>query len=144
MRSLNHIELEFVTKCPNILEEEVVRPVSKKVKTIAQKLNDEFADVVSEMNSYSVKNDEVIRDLHKTAYEWAKDEKPEIINELVAFVVKKDDCEEIKIEMALSELSEHLLAAWEQPVEYRFIEEFPRTTIGKVDYRKLEDIVNNI
>ena len=70
--------------------------------------------------------------------------KPEIINELVAFVVKKDDCEEIKIEMALSELSEHLLAAWEQPVEYRFIEEFPRTTIGKVDYRKLEDIVNNI
>lgn len=83
MRNLNRIELEFVTKCPNILEEEVFRPVSKKIKTIAQKLNDEFADVVYEMNSYSVKNDEVLRDLHKTAYEWAKDETPEIINEVI-------------------------------------------------------------
>lgn len=83
MRNLNNIELEFVTKCPNILEEEVVRPVSKKIKTVAQKLNDEFADVVSDMNSYSVKNDEVLRDLHKTAYEWAKDENAEIINEVI-------------------------------------------------------------
>lgn len=83
MRNLNNIELEFVTKCPNILEEEVVRPVSKKIKTVAQKLNDEFADVVSDMKSYSVKNDEVLRDLHKTAYEWAKDETPEIINEVI-------------------------------------------------------------
>lgn len=83
MRKLNTIELEFVTKCPNILEEEVVRPVSKKIKTVAQKLNDEFADVVSDMNSYSVKNDEVLRDLHKTAYEWAKDETPKIINEVI-------------------------------------------------------------
>lgn len=83
MRNLNNIELEFVTKCPNILEEEVVRPVSKKNKTVAQKLNDEFADVVSDMNSYSVKKDGVLRDLHKTAYEWAKDENPEIINEVI-------------------------------------------------------------
>ena len=83
MKNLNNIELEFVTKCPNILEEEVVRPISKKVKTIAQKLNDEFADVVSEMNSYSIKNDEVLRDLHKTAYEWAKDETHETITEVI-------------------------------------------------------------
>lgn len=83
MRNLNKIELEFVTKCPNILEEEVVRPIRKKVKTIEQKLNDEFADVVSDMNSYSVKHDEVLRDLHKTAYNWAKDETPEVITEVM-------------------------------------------------------------
>lgn len=83
MRKLNNIELEFVTKCPCILEEEIVRPVSRKIRTIEQKLNDEFADTVSEMNSYTIKNDNVIRDLHKTAYEWAKDETSEIINEVI-------------------------------------------------------------
>ena len=33
------------------------------------------------------------------------------------------------------------LEAWERPKEYRLIEMIPRTAAGKMDYRKLEEMV---
>lgn len=61
----------------------------------------------------------------------------------MAFVVKKADCEENKARVALLETSRLLLKDWERPTEYRFIDKLPRTSIGKVDFKKLENIVNN-
>ncbi len=66
--------------------------------------------------------------------------RPEIINELIAFVVKNDGYEEINIKAALIESAGRLLKEWEQPVEYRFIDKFPRTAIGKVDFKKMEEM----
>lgn len=83
MRPLTKSELDFITNCPCILEEEVVRPVRRKPVTVEEKINNQFAEVASELNSYSVKKDDIIRDIHHTAYEWSKDESPEIIAEVI-------------------------------------------------------------
>ncbi len=61
----------------------------------------------------------------------------------VAFVVLKKEFEESKvvIENELIEMCQKGLPEYAQPVEYAFDQELPLTSIGKVDYRKLEEIV---
>lgn len=84
MQDLTSIELEFVTKCPNILEEVIVRPNKKRIKSVKEKLNNEFAEIATEINSYTVKHDDIIRDIHSLAYLWSNDENPEIIKEVIS------------------------------------------------------------
>lgn len=59
---------------------------------------------------------------------------------LIAFIVSDDDPKilENKIRMFVSDCFKD----YEQPVEYRFISQLPRTKIGKIDYRALECDVN--
>ena len=62
----------------------------------------------------------------------------DVFHELVAFVVideckSKDEMLELLKNQAVKQLN-----TWERPVEYRFVEELPRTAVGKVDYRELE------
>ena len=65
-----------------------------------------------------------------------------IEHELVAFVVKNSDAIWEKIENKMRQTATEKLEAWEQPKEYRLIEMIPRTAAGKMDYRKLEEMVN--
>lgn len=67
--------------------------------------------------------------------------KPVIENELVAFIVKKGDETENLITKRLIEFAEQELETWERPIEYKYITSIPRSTVGKVDYRKLESLV---
>ena len=78
MRNLSNKELEFIANCDKVMEE-VVRPSKTSKKT----LNDKFADVSYELNSYSVSKDSIIRNIHNIAYTWGKDESKETINEVI-------------------------------------------------------------
>lgn len=82
MRNLTNNELDFVTKCPVILNEIVERPVSRKIRTKKERLNDGFAEVASELNCYRVSNDDKLREIH-TVVNSFKDEKPETVKEVV-------------------------------------------------------------
>lgn len=64
-----------------------------------------------------------------------------IEHELVAFVVKNSDATWEKIENKMRQTAIEKLEVWEQPKEYRLIEMIPRTAAGKMDYRKLEEMV---
>lgn len=64
-----------------------------------------------------------------------------IEHELVAFVVKNSDATWEKNENKMRQTAIEKLEAWEQPKEYRLIEMIPRTAAGKMDYRKLEEMV---
>lgn len=55
---------------------------------------------------------------------------------LVAFVVAEPDRPVTETE--LRAFATENFASYEQPVEYRFVTELPRTKLGKVDYRALE------
>jgi len=61
---------------------------------------------------------------------------------LVAFIVSDADKENLKKEIRKF-VSENF-KSYEQPAEYRFIDRLPRTTIGKVDYRALEQEAQNV
>lgn len=65
-----------------------------------------------------------------------------IEHELIAFVVKNSDATWEKLENQMRQTATKKLEAWEQPKEYRLIETLPRTAAGKMDYRKLEEMVN--
>ena len=62
----------------------------------------------------------------------------------VAFIVLQPECKgaESKIKQELLTLCVDELPAYEHPVEWTFLAEFPRTPIGKVNYRALEEIAN--
>lgn len=79
MRNLSNKELEFIANCDKVMEEEIVRSSKTSKKT----LNDKFADVSYELNSYSVSKDSIIRNIHNIAYIWSKDESKETINEVI-------------------------------------------------------------
>ena len=64
-----------------------------------------------------------------------------IEHELVAFVVKNSDATWEKMENKMRQTAIEKLEAWERPKEYRLIEMIPRTAAGKMDYRKLEEMV---
>lgn len=61
----------------------------------------------------------------------------------VAFVVLKEECEEREkvIKNELIEMCKKELPEYAQPVGYAFCKELALTPIGKVDYRKLEELV---
>ena len=56
--------------------------------------------------------------------------------EAVAFVIKKD--KQLDIAEEVKNICSNEVPTYMQPVEYRFVEEFPHTPIGKVDFRTLE------
>ena len=82
MKELTNKELDFVTKCPVILNEIVERPIRKKFRNKSERLNEGFADVSTLLNCYSVTNDNKLREIH-TIVNSFKDEKPTIIKEVV-------------------------------------------------------------
>lgn len=63
--------------------------------------------------------------------------------ESVAFIIKKQDIEDSLIVKELESICSNEVPSYMRPVEYRFIDEMPHTPIGKVDFRKLEDICKN-
>ena len=67
-------------------------------------------------------------------------EKPAIEHELVAFVVKNSQREEEEVKCQLQKYAQKNMETWERPIEYRFVENFPRTDVGKINYRKLEEM----
>lgn len=59
--------------------------------------------------------------------------------EAVAFVVKKNpDADDARICELLAARCAELVPTYMIPAEYRFVEELPRTPVGKVDFRALE------
>ncbi len=61
--------------------------------------------------------------------------------EPVAFVIKAQcDMNADQLTAQLTELCEQSLPSYMQPVEYRYLDELPHTPIGKVDFRKLEEM----
>lgn len=67
-------------------------------------------------------------------------EKPAIEHELVAFVVKNSQRAEEEVKCQLQKYAQKNMETWERPIEYRFVENFPRTDVGKINYRKLEEM----
>lgn len=82
MRNLTNKELDFVTRCPIILNEIVERPLRKRIVTKAERLNNAFADVAPEVLGYRVSNDETLRDIHKIVNSF-KGENPVFIKKVV-------------------------------------------------------------
>lgn len=82
MKELTNKELDFVTKCPVILNEIVERPIRKIVRNKSERLNDGFADISTSLNCYRVSNDDKLREIH-TIVNSFKDETPTIIKEVV-------------------------------------------------------------
>lgn len=60
----------------------------------------------------------------------------------IVFVVLKTDINKQKAKKDLFELCKAELPEYAQPIDFIFIDELPLTPIGKVDYRKLEEIAN--
>ena len=67
-------------------------------------------------------------------------EKPAIEHELVAFVVKNSLRAEEEVRCQLQKYAQKNMETWEQPIEYHFVDNFPRTDVGKINYRKLEEM----
>ena len=61
-----------------------------------------------------------------------------LINDLVAFVVLEDGVSEEYAQNELEKFAVQHFETFECPVQYVFLSQLPRTTIGKVDYRTLE------
>ena len=57
--------------------------------------------------------------------------------EAVAFVIRKEQKHD-DIEQELRDICANAVPSYMQPVEYRFVTEFPHTPVGKVDFRALE------
>lgn len=57
-----------------------------------------------------------------------------------AFVALKPGCDAAEAEAELRELCRRDLAEYQQPAAIRIVDELPYTSIGKVDFRKLEEI----
>lgn len=59
--------------------------------------------------------------------------------ETVAYVILKDKgIQQEKVISGLTECCRGNLSSYMWPVEYRFLDDFPRTPIGKVDFREVE------
>lgn len=59
----------------------------------------------------------------------------------MAFVVKEENANGAELTRKIKNLLETSADSYEMPVEYIYLEELPRTLIGKVDFRKLEKCV---
>lgn len=68
----------------------------------------------------------------------------EVGNVLVAYYVTETGSEPGKTEASLRDYASSHLETFERPVEYVCMGQLPRTLIGKVDFRKLEAIANNV
>lgn len=64
-----------------------------------------------------------------------------LVNDLIAFAVLEDDISEDSARTTLTAFVEKNFEYCERPCKYIFVDKLPRTTIGKVDYRALEQEV---
>jgi len=63
--------------------------------------------------------------------------------EAVAYVILKDEVmtmEQVRCNDLLRRICKDKVPTYMCPVEYRYVKEFPHTPIGKVDFRKLEEM----
>ncbi len=65
------------------------------------------------------------------------------ISELVAFVSLQNGFEQERVIAAMKQFAEANLEIAYRPVKYIFMEKFPLTKVGKVDYRELEKMAEN-
>ena len=68
--------------------------------------------------------------------------KPIVENELVAFVIKKAGADSNVVKNELMKYASTSFESWEQPTEYYVVDEIPRSTVGKIDYKMLEKMEN--
>ena len=61
-----------------------------------------------------------------------------LVNDLIAFVVCEDGVSQTCAQAELRKYAEEHFETYERPVQYVCLNQLPRTTIGKVDYRALE------
>ncbi len=61
-----------------------------------------------------------------------------LVNDLVAFVVLEDSITGETAKAQLAEYAQKMFESYERPCKYIVVNQLPRTTIGKVDYRALE------
>lgn len=81
MTTLTIRELELIAKF-DVVPEEVVRPIQKPTLTEKELVNVEFADVASNLNTYTEGTDNRLREMFTTAYEW-RNEDPTLIKEVL-------------------------------------------------------------
>lgn len=61
--------------------------------------------------------------------------------ETVAYVILKDNCKRQEYVLQdLQKLCKDNIPSYMRPIEYRFVTKYPHTSIGKVDFRKLEEM----
>ena len=63
---------------------------------------------------------------------------PDTQNELVAFIVPDPNIQNSMFEDVLRNYAENNLEIYERPVEYIFVNDLPKTLIGKIDFRAIE------
>ncbi len=61
-------------------------------------------------------------------------------NTLVAYVVPEEPAQFEQVKSRISSYCLAELESYERPAEYRCLDQMPRTLIGKVDYRALEQM----
>lgn len=64
-------------------------------------------------------------------------------NTLVAYVVPEEPAQFEQLKNRIAAYCSEELESYERPTEYRCLDQMPRTLIGKVDYRKLEQLALN-
>lgn len=68
----------------------------------------------------------------------------ETTNDIIAFVVLEDNAQKEETLYTMKQYAENNFESFERPVAYIIEDALPLTTIGKVDYRKLEEKANNL
>ena len=61
-----------------------------------------------------------------------------LVHDLIAFAVLENGLSEESARTAMSSFAEKNFESYERPCKYIFVDKLPRTTIGKIDYRTLE------
>lgn len=65
-------------------------------------------------------------------------------NDLIAFVVPNQDTDKTAVLQTLKEYADNHLETYERPTHYIVVDKLPLTTVGKVDYRALEQEAEKI
>lgn len=83
MTTLNLNELELLANL-DVVSEEIIRPENARPISNETMFNEEFAEVVPEIMTYTESKDSELREMFKTAKQWAfEKESPELITEVL-------------------------------------------------------------
>ena len=83
-------------------------------------------------------------EIKKCSVVGIKDKNNSIGMEPIAFIVINKDCDKQKVKEELRILCQKELPDYAQPIDFLFINEMPFTAIGKVDYRALEKMAEEM
>lgn len=67
-----------------------------------------------------------------------------LVNDLIAFAVLEEGVSEKSAQDKLKKFANEHFESYECPIKYIFLKQLPRTTIGKIDYRALEQQATNL